>query len=400
MIHFKSRDLTRLHRQGLFWHIFFLDEGRFRGAIIAQDEKDTWTTHLHIPTGQDHEAIDSYDAVYQVLGGWDTPYRIEIDEILVRSTYRPSIAIARSYASPKGRIFLAGDSAHQNIPTGGYGMNMGLGDAFDLGWKLAATVQGWGGPALLSSYEEERRPIAMTSIERSGVHNAVHGKGAELLGARGLLCELDPASNSTVREAVHQHYQTNDGENKDLGIEMGQVYKSMILITDGQGQPPEWVPSKYIPNTWPGSRAPHVFLKNGKPIFDLYGTWLTLVDFSASTTVTNGHHPSSSFTDAAATVGVPLTHVQLEGEDHARQIWGKSLVIIRPDGHVAWRGDTAPSQDEAVNILRAITGGLEPEAKVENGSKVKVTPKVFSSISAMSTQSTEYEYENMGEFQR
>ncbi|KAH0829254.1 hypothetical protein AYO21_09793 [Fonsecaea monophora] len=408
LIHFKSRDLTRLHRQGLFWHIFFLDEGRFRGAIIAQDEKDTWTTHLHIPIGQDHETIDSHDAVYQVLGGWNAPYPITIDEVLVRSTYRPSIAIARSFRSPKGRIFLAGDAAHQNIPTGGYGMNMGLGDALDLGWKLAATIKQWGGPALLSSYEEERRPIALTSIERSGVHNAVHGKAAELLGARGCLSGLDAESNRAVRDAVHQHYQEHDGENKDLGIEMGQVYKSGILIVDAREPLPEWVPSRYIPNTYPGSRAPHVFLKDGTtPIYDLYGTWFTLVDFSSPSSSPSGEqNTGNAFVDAAAAIGLPLKRVQLQGEDHARVLWERDFVLVRPDGHVAWRGDTTPSQEDATKILRTITGHVEPKTKAgtgddgSNGVHVAMAPKTFSSIGTLSTQSTNYEYENMGEFQR
>jgi FAD-dependent monooxygenase len=149
LIHFKSRDLTRLQRQGQFWHIFFIGEGTFRGAIIAQDEKDTWTTHLHLPLDTDPDTIDSYDAVYTILGGSGPKYEIKIDEILVRSTYRPSIAVARKYISPRSTIFLAGDAVHQNIPTGGYGMNMGLGDAFDLGWKLATVMKGYGGPALL-----------------------------------------------------------------------------------------------------------------------------------------------------------------------------------------------------------------------------------------------------------
>lgn len=395
LIHFKSRDLTRLHRQGLFWHIFFLDEGAFRGAIIAQDEKDTWTTHLHIPIGENHETIDSRDAVYTVLGGWNKPYEIQIDEILVRSTYRPSIAIARAYSSSKSRIFLAGDSAHQNIPTGGYGMNMGLGDAFDLGWKLAAVLKGWGGHGLLSSYEDDRRPIALTSIERSGVHNAVHGKGAELLGAQGPLSELDSASAATVLDTVHQHYQTHDGENKDLGIEMGQRYKSEIFITDTGDCQPEWVPSSYTPTTWPGSRAPHVFLKDGRPIFDTFGTWYTLVDFSS-----NGDNDARWLIEAANAIGVPLKHVQLTDETRAQELWEKPFVLLRPDQHVAWRADKAPGKEDALKIMQTITGNIEtPKAPLHqtNGSLV---PTKFSSVGAVGTQRSEYEYEQMGEFQR
>jgi len=93
-------------------------------AAICQDDKDTFTIHLLLPPDTDHESIDSHDAVYRALGGNGDPFKIEIDEILVRSTYKHSIAVARNYHSPGGRVYLAGDSAHQNIPTGGYGMNM------------------------------------------------------------------------------------------------------------------------------------------------------------------------------------------------------------------------------------------------------------------------------------
>ena len=337
-----------------------------------------------------------------VLGGLDKPYSIHIDEILVRSTYRPSIAIARSYAGPKGRVFLAGDAAHQNVPTGGYGMNMGLGDAFDLGWKMAATLHGWGGrPGLLQSYEADRRPIAMTSIERSGAHNAVHSKGAELLGMRGPLSELDPASYQAVRDTVHQHYQIHDGENKDLGIEMGQRYSSTICIPAEQSEPPMWLPSKYIPTTWPGSRAPHVFLEDGRPIFDLYGRWFTLVDF-----LSDRQSETELLMNAATTLGVPLKHLQLAGEVHARQVWEKDLVLVRPDGHAAWRGDGVHSPEDAIKIMQTITGGLTLSAHHDisghgtNGVNGVTKPKTFSSITTMSTQSAEYELEQMGDFQR
>jgi FAD-dependent monooxygenase len=136
LIHFKSKDLSRIQKQGQFWHIFVIREGQMSGAVIAQDEVDTWTIHLFLPLEVDHETIDSYDAVYSVLGGMGEKYEIKIDEVLVRSTYRPNVAVSRSYSGLNGRVFFAGDSAHQNIPTGGYGMNMGIADAYDLGWKV------------------------------------------------------------------------------------------------------------------------------------------------------------------------------------------------------------------------------------------------------------------------
>jgi FAD-dependent monooxygenase len=123
-VHFKSRDLKKLHKFGTFWHHFIYSEKGLHAAAICQDDENTFTTHLLLPMDVDHESIDSHEAVYRCLGGMGGPFKIEIEEILVRSTYRHSIAVARTYRSRLGRVFLAGDSAHQNIPTGGYGMNM------------------------------------------------------------------------------------------------------------------------------------------------------------------------------------------------------------------------------------------------------------------------------------
>ena len=136
LVHFKSTDLTRLRKQGQFWHIFFIRDGQIGGAMIAQDEIDTWTTHLFLPLEADHSSMSSEEAVYTVLGGMGGKYNIKIDEVLVRSTFRSNVAVSRSYSALNGRVFLAGDSAHQNIPTGGYGMNMGVADAYNLGWKV------------------------------------------------------------------------------------------------------------------------------------------------------------------------------------------------------------------------------------------------------------------------
>ncbi|KAJ3536123.1 hypothetical protein NM208_g6859 [Fusarium decemcellulare] len=182
LVHFKSGDLTRLHRQGRFWHIFLLGEsGGFEGCIISQDEAETWTTHLFMPLDAEPDKIGSKEAVYKVLGGLHGDYPVDIDEILVRSVWRPNIAVAQTWCSPNLRVFIAGDAAHQNIPTGGYGMNLGIGDAFDLGWKLAAVVNCQAGTGLLSSYDQERKPVAIRNVRHSGVHFQVHGRLKEML---------------------------------------------------------------------------------------------------------------------------------------------------------------------------------------------------------------------------
>jgi FAD-dependent monooxygenase len=360
LVHFKSQDLRRLHKHGRFWHIFLTDpSGGLGGAIIAQDEVDTWTSHLFLPADcqDDIDLLSSEDVVARVLGGMYSPFPVKIDRILVRSTWRPVIAVTRSWAGPRSRVFLAGDAAHQNIPTGGYGMNMGIADAFDLGWKMASVINKTGGPALLRSYEMERKPVAERNVARSGDHFQVH------IGLRDLLTQgcsppqhvdTDTEKAKDTRRKVVKHYQEHDGENRDFGIEMGYRYRSPIIVPDAEeNTEPEWIPSAYTPTTWPGSRPPHVFLSDGRAIFDDFGRDWTLITFDKTS------HASEHFQTAAARLSVPIKLLTLSQEPLARALYERDLLLIRPDQHVAWRGNVLESEAEAERILRAVTGRLD-----------------------------------------
>lgn len=397
LVHFKSKDLTRLRKQGQFWHIFFIGEpGVFKGAIIAQDEVDTWTVHWFLLLGTDTDAISSEEAVYTVLGGLRGKYEIKIDEILVRSTWRPSIAVARTWADPDHRVFIAGDAAHQNIPTGGYGMNMGIGDAYDLGWKLAAAIQ-YGGPALLESYEAERRPVALRNVEHSGVHMEVHSSVARFFaGVDPHLVDQSTAEGRALRARLHEHYQAHDGENKDFGIEMGYIYESRVLQKPQKGEvKPAWRASQYTPSTWPGSRAPHVLLSDGSAIFDHFGKDWTLITFTDRST------DAQLFLNAATSLSVPIKHIDLRGEEHAHRIWGRDMVLVRPDEHVAWRANSMSGLEDAQGVLRLVVG-LQPAKKSidRKDSETHLLDHVFTATAKMETQVQQYEMEQMGEFQR
>ncbi|EXJ70410.1 uncharacterized protein A1O5_06478 [Cladophialophora psammophila CBS 110553] len=396
LVHFKSRDLTRLHKQGQFWHIFFLAEhGGFGGAVIAQDEVDTWTTHLFLPLDAEPEKIDSRDAVYRVLGGIYGEYRIEIDEILVRSVWRPNIAVARRWSSPNYRVHIAGDAAHQNIPTGGYGMNMGIADAFDLGWKLAAVINRTGGSDLLESYEMERRPVALRNVERSGVHFQVHDSLRELLAGRDPhSIDEDTEDACRIRTIIHNHYQSHDGENKDFGIEMGYRYRSPVIIQDDRLEAePHWEPSKYTPTSWPGGRPPHIFLSDDTPIFDKFGRDWTLLIFSSESCGEDFMY------EAARTLSVPLEQVALGGEDLAKRLYEKRLVLVRPDQHVAWRGDKINSAEEAKKVLQVVTGRAK-SCKRERAANIAAAPtSAFTATNALTTQVDDFKLDKMGAFQ-
>ncbi|KAK5102745.1 hypothetical protein LTS08_003545 [Lithohypha guttulata] len=394
LVHFKSRDLQRLHKQGRFWHIFFLQpHGGFGAAIIAQDEVETFTVHLFLPLDVDTDKIESKDAVYRALGGIYDDFHIEIDEILVRSVWRPNIAITRTWHGPHHRIFLAGDAAHQNIPTGGYGMNMGIGDAFDLGWKLAAVINGNGGKGLLTSYELERRPVAMRNVEHSGVHFKVH-QDLEAIINGGDPKRVDAMTEEGIalREKIHNHYQHHDGENKDLGIEMGYRYDSPVIIRDPGEREPPWDVRRFTPTTWPGSRAPSLFLSDGSAIYDKFGKHWTLLSF---TTTECG---KDYMVHAALKQRLVLDVVDLSREDHARAIYEKPLVLIRPDQHVAWRASSLENLETAMKILETVSGRVEDSPPIMK--QQKHVACAFTSTSQTRSQVDEFSLERMGDFQR
>lgn len=346
LVHFKSRDLSALHKQGRFWHIFFTHGG----VAISQNEEDVWTIHLPVPLDVDVNSLDAEKAVAEVLGGSMGPRPIKIDEILVHSMWQPSIAVAERYNSDSLRVFLSGDSAHQNIPTGGYGMNTAVGDSFDLGWKLSAVINGSGGDHLLRSYQVERRPIAVRNVERSGEHFKVHRDYGQWVADAGPVFQSSTPEREALEKRIRDHVHLHDGENKDHGIELGYRYRDSPIIMVDEDEP-EWSFRSYIPTTWPGSRVPHVFLQDSKTsVFDLFASGFTLVDFSKD----GGW--ADMFLSASKRVGVQLKSVHLPHETHARSIWGRDAVLVRPDDHAAWRSSADATAVDPDYVLKVAAG--------------------------------------------
>jgi FAD-dependent monooxygenase len=323
MVLFKSRDLQALHAHGQFWHIFFSEPP---ATLIAQDEVDTWSMNRYYPLDADPLAPTPEEVVCGGLGR-----NIAIDEVLVSSTWRSNILLARHYRD--GRVFLAGDSAHQNVPTGGYGMNTGVGDAVDIGWKLAAVINGWGGAALLDSYEIERRPVAERNIARSERHANVHIQWRRAMQPE--LLDADAPEGEAHRQALDAFLQAERGENEDHGIELGYRYEGSPVVVHEVGTAPQWTPRHYTPTSWPGARPPSLVLSDGGLLFDRFGAGFTLLDFA-------GDGRASAVSAAARERGVPFEHVIVH-DQHARRLYERDLVLVRPDHHVAWRGDAAPS---------------------------------------------------------
>ncbi|MEE2760330.1 MAG: FAD-dependent monooxygenase, partial [Pseudomonadota bacterium] len=333
-IHFRSRATDVIQRLGQAWHYY---NGE-RGTVIAQDDQEIWTYQYALWPGMEEGDVD-VDAVLRELAGCNFDY-----EVILRSTWTARALIADSYASELGRVFLAGDSAHQYVPTGGYGMNTGVGDAFDLGWKLGATLAGWGGPALLASYDVERKPVGARNRERSLFHANNSWQWRKLCGPNFRAPnEAGKANRAEVGLAIPK---LHGAENESLGIEFGYRYISPI-IAPNDAAPAPFDPAHYIPTSEPGARAPSFWLEDGSALFDHFGPGFTLLRLGDNPLAGNG------LAEAAGVAGVPFKTFHAP-DDRVREVYGRELVLIRPDGHVAWRGDTEP--DDPAALLDLVRG--------------------------------------------
>ena len=318
MIHFKSDDRAMLQRFGIAWHY-----QSPAGTLIAQNDVDTWTLHARFPDAVDPDSVDPMDTLRAFLGA-------DINaEILVANPWEPHLLLADAYQ--KGRVFLAGDAAHQYIPTGGYGMNTGIGDAVALGWILAATLNGWGGSGLLAAYEAERRPIGGINRGWSGRHTGVRIAIMEDYQAYPNAA-TDAAERTNLATAIAA---LGNLENEAWGVEFAYRYDASPLIApmlakEG-GLPPLDDPAVIPAAAWPGMRAPSFILPDGQALFDLFDpSGFTLLRFNPDID-----------TSAMQQTGVPVTQIDVV-LDTARGVYGADLALVRPDGHLAWRGN-APS---------------------------------------------------------
>ena len=332
MIHFRSRARDILQPFGVTWHY-----QTSQGTLIAQDDDAIWTLQSRLDPGEPPEAINPDERLRRFAG---RPFDYEI---LVANAWTPHLVVARSYGT--GRVFLAGDAAHQYIPTGGYGMNTGIADAVDLGWKLAARIHGFGGPALLASYDAERRPVGVRNREASGRHTqvrmAIAGVYRDVLGETGA---RDPGLRA---EAGRRITALGNAENESWGIELGYAYKGSPVVFPEPGATYSDDPLVYRPTTAPGVRLPSTYGRDGVALYDRLGPWFTLLSFAGQ--------PDRAWRNAARHRGIPLDIVAIE-DARLAPIYAADLVLVRPDQHIAWRGDADKSETPPDSILARATG--------------------------------------------
>ena len=317
---FRSPAFAAMHDKGWARFFRFFDDGGCWGELIAIDGKELWRLSVFHDPAPDL-AGHSY---LRKLAGRAFDY-----EILDISPWERRDFLARSYR--RGRVLIAGDAAHETSPTGGAGMHVGVCEAVNLGWKLAARLQGWGGAGLIASYEAESRPIAARFVALSTrTFDAI----AALPGA----------------EAFRRAFEADPGILRALSLPDARrtqfCYEgSPICVPDGT--PPPEPPDDLLPSARPGARAPHCWLADGRSTLDLFGRGFVLLRFGP------GPLEAGAVTAAAAAAGLPLELADIDRRE-AAALYGRRLVLVRPDGHVAWRGDAPP--DDPARLIERVRG--------------------------------------------
>ena len=326
--------------------IFLGPEGTW-GNLTTVDGRDLW--RLTVLGAENKLDLDTFDPVAWIrrgLGRSDAQV-----EVLHVRPWRRREMIADRFGD--GRVLLAGDSAHGMSPTGGMGMNTGVGDVVDLGWKLEALLSGWGGEELIPSYEVERKPVAVRNAASSTSNFKV------LTSPKNCAQILDKTEEGerTRREISAQFTEAMRASYwEPSGIQMGYRYEGSPIVVE-DGTPPPADQPKYVQTSRPGARAPHAWLADGRSMLDLFGKGFVLLAF-----------PQAEDADidrlkaAAADCRMPLQVQRLDDKQIAG-LYEMPLVLVRPDGHVAWRGSAVDDGQRIVDLVRGASGSSRQNLK-------------------------------------
>jgi 2-polyprenyl-6-methoxyphenol hydroxylase-like FAD-dependent oxidoreductase len=307
-----------------------------RCFMPAVNGRDEFAFHTQLKPHENEHRVSESDAAAMVQQAIGAPLGVQV---LARDTWTAGHSlVAEGFG--RGRVFIGGDAAHLFTPTGGLGYNTAVEDAVNLGWKLAAVLNGQAAPRLLESYEAERRPLAL--------RNTAYAKGfADSLGNYQPPPEIedDTITGMVARKRAGEYFANHGRAEFNIpGITFGGRYDgSPAIVADGTPPPPDTA-NVYVPTACPGGRPPHLWLPDGRSLYDVFGFEWTLLCLS--------RHAGAAFVDAAQRRGLPLTVYQLTDQE-ARDLYGADLALIRPDQIVAWRGNDDRAADAVLAKLTA-----------------------------------------------
>ena len=336
-IYLRAPEIFDVINMPIAWHYWTINP-KGRVDFITLDGKGEYVLLAEVPPGIPLEDIDVEDVVQNAIGA-ETPF-----EVVSVQEWVAGLALVTDHYQ-KGRIFLGGDAVHLFTPSGGFGFNTGIDDSVNLGWKLAAVIQGWAPPELLDTYETERRPIGIRNTSASGDY-------ANKIGSLAFADHVDEDSDrgAVARKNLEAELLTFKEEFASLGVILGARYDGSPLIISDGAQPPPDDRAKYIPSAVPGGRAPHYWIRDNESLYDRLGPWFTLLRLGSDAP------EADTWIAAANETNIPLSIVALEDQG-LRDLYEAPLVLIRPDQHVAWRGTDLP-EDPSL-LLRTVVGGVE-----------------------------------------
>jgi 2-polyprenyl-6-methoxyphenol hydroxylase-like FAD-dependent oxidoreductase len=348
--YFTSDEFLQVHDRGL-GNLYFVFAPDSFGVFTAIDGVRRWTYQFYfLDPSRRTDDIDPREALVRAVG---RPFRFEVEAVQhwhhhqsVARTWRSRLPQDDPAGAP-GRVFLAGDAAHLFAPTGGVGMNTGIGDAVDLGWKLDAVLRGRGGGALLDSYERERKPIAV----RNSVISANNSDKIDMVMDETPPEVEEPGPRGDrIRAEAARRIRWMARQFNSAGTHLGYRYAdSPVIVPDGTPEPPD-DPTQVVDSTWPGCRAPHAWTTadttaRGESTLDWFGRDFALVEA--------GGADGSALAAAAESLGWRVDRRRVDRPDLVA-LFERRLVLVRPDGHVCWRGDDPPADPDAV--VRTVCG--------------------------------------------
>jgi 2-polyprenyl-6-methoxyphenol hydroxylase-like FAD-dependent oxidoreductase len=323
----KAPSLLSLFQQAPAWATFSLNPRRC-GNTYAIDGKEVWLVHNYLRDNEaDFDSVDRDTCLREILGV-DEHFEYEM---LSKEDWFGRRLLANKFRDR--RVFICGDAAHLWVPYAGYGMNAGIADAENLGWTLAARIQGWGGEAILDAYEAERRPI--TEQVSYFAMNHAHAMSLQRTSVPFDIEEQSENGSELRRKLGSEAYELNVQQYCCAGLNFGYFYdQSPLIAYDCEAFPP-YTMGSYEASSVPGCRTPYFELEGGTPLYDALGTGYTMLRFDANVDVRN-------FEALASARGMPLQIVDIKSQDSRRSVYSHKLVLSRPDQHIAWRGDALP----------------------------------------------------------
>ncbi len=334
---FRSAEFATMHDKGEGRSYLAMGpEGQW-ASVNAIDGKDLWRFQVRGSLDPDTWDKVDVDADLRRFAGRDFDY--EVHSVLEWIRHQ---LVADRYQ--EGRILLAGDCIHQLTPAGSFGMNTGIGDVTNISWKIEAALAGWAGDDLLPSYTIERRPIGKRNVDYAA---ARYARGEDIMPMPCIM--EDSPEGERQREAVGERIMKEALSPPNFGLQIGYRYDDSPVICQEPGPRPPVERQTYTPTTRPGARAPDGLMGDGRPVIDLFGREFVLLRLGANPP------PAQNLRDAAAARGVPLSTIAL-ADPEIVDLYETALVLVRPDGHVAWRGQAEPNA--AVKIIDRVRGAL------------------------------------------